>query len=78
MQKPKPRTKFASKDDEYMHILDCICWLTAEMASLDLDMSQEDCADWIKQKALEGRYVIDFDRAGDRMRLIPAPSQTTL
>ena len=56
MQKPKPRDKFASKDDEYMHLLDCMCWMTAEDMSLDLEMSHEDCADWLKQGVLEGRY----------------------
>ena len=60
-----------------MHLLDCMCWMTAEDMSLDLEMSHEDCADWLKQGVLEGRYVIDFDSAGDRVRLIPAPSLET-
>jgi hypothetical protein len=77
MQKPKARTEFTSKDDECLHLLDCMCWITAEEMSLDLEMSQEDCADQLKQGVLEGRYVIDFDRAGDRVRLIPAPSLET-
>jgi hypothetical protein len=74
MRKPKPRTAFANDADHQMHILDCICWLTADGMSLDLGMSQEDCADFLKRSVFDGRYVVDFDRAGDRARLIPRPA----
>jgi hypothetical protein len=74
MQKPKSRTQFASERDELMHTLDCLCWLQAKDMSLDLGMSQENCADLLKQEVIEGRLVIELDRAGDRVRLMPAPS----
>jgi hypothetical protein len=77
MKKPEPRTEFTSKEDELDHILECVCWLQAEGMSLDLGMPQEYCADVLKQGVLEGRYIIDFDRIGDRVRLIPAPSLAT-
>jgi hypothetical protein len=77
MQKPKARTEYANEHDELMHTLDCLCWLTAEDMSLDLGISQEECADLVKLDVIEGRLVIDFDRAGDQVRLIPAPSPST-
>jgi hypothetical protein len=73
MQKPKPRTKFADEDDERMHLLDCFCWLQAEDISLDLEISQEECAEVLKQQVLKGRLVIEFD-GDERARLIRAPS----
>ena len=77
MQKPEARTEFADEGDEMEHALDCLCWLTADDVSLDMGISQEDCADLLKQAVIEGRMLVDFDRARDRARLIPAPSQET-
>jgi hypothetical protein len=74
MQKPKPRAEFASDADEQMHMLNCICWMLAEDMSLELDIPQGECAEHLKRGVLEGRYIIDFDRADDGVRLIPAPS----
>jgi hypothetical protein len=74
MQKPRPRSEFASHDDEMEHLLDCICWLQAEQMSLDLGMSTEDCADQVKLELAIGRIVIEFDEKRDRYRLMPAPS----
>jgi hypothetical protein len=58
-------------------MLDCLCWIYAERMSLDLDLPPEDCADSVKHLVLSGRFIIDFNAKGDRVRLMPAPSQAT-
>jgi hypothetical protein len=52
-------------------------WMMAENMSLELGLSHGDCAEYLKQYVLAGRLAIDFDAAGDRVRLIPAPSLAT-
>jgi hypothetical protein len=77
MQKPGPRDKFASEAEEREHILNCLCWIYAEQMSPDVGLSPAECADAVKQLVLSGRFVIDIDVPGDRVRLTPAPSLAT-
>jgi hypothetical protein len=76
MQRPKPRTKFTSKADEYEHYLDRFCWEASETMSLDLDVPREPLADELKKRIRDGRLVIDLDPETDRLRLITGSNFT--
>jgi len=73
--KPKPWPgKFASEAEEQEHVLDCLCWFFAQDMSLSLGMSQEECADYLKQDIHDGRLVIEHDKKRRRMRIVPVAS----
>ncbi|WP_271605669.1 hypothetical protein [Bradyrhizobium sp. CCBAU 11434] len=72
MQKPRPRVHFVDEADEQEHVLNCACWMYAEDMALELDLPPEFCADRVKAMVLDGRLI--FEVAGERVRLMPAPS----
>jgi hypothetical protein len=78
MIKPKPiplNHKFASESEEMEHMLDVLCWMTAEDMALDTGIPPEEGAETIKQYVQEGRLVVDFDAERDRVRLCPPKDQ---
>jgi hypothetical protein len=76
MKKPKLRLD-ASEADGARDMLDVLCWMYAERAEKALGIPPEEGADQIKQLVLSGRFLIDVHPDGERIRLIPAPSQAT-
>jgi hypothetical protein len=69
MKKPSPRTKFASKQDERDHVLNGLCWMTAENGPPP-GYSIGKWADVLKGAYHRGEVVIE--RRNDEVRLSPA------
>jgi hypothetical protein len=66
-----------SAAEAYRLLIEALCDLRAEDMALDLGIPKKECVDFLRQGVLEGRLLIDVDKAGDRVRLIPAPSLAT-
>jgi hypothetical protein len=64
------------QSNERERVIDYICWVSSERASLDTDMPHERCANIFKEFLDQGRFVIHFDEEGDRLQIINGPNFT--
>lgn len=70
MKRPDPRLNFKDPVEQYDHIVDCVCWMTA--ATYPCEGSQGQIADHLRRLVDAGQLIIDIHPDGDKVRLIPS------